>query len=125
MIRYTKANKVANELVKSLKNDNMVNIYGEQISKYFLLMEQEDGQGSLKSVFVNITLENDWFKDDYYSVHCINQLANGGCTIMLTQSTNKAELIEILKDIVAKVLMGIHINNQEHEQEQNRMVRTA
>lgn len=118
MIRYTKANKVANELVKSLKNDNIVNIYGEQISKYFLLMEQEDERGNSKRVFVNITLENDWFKGDYYSVHCINQFANGGCTIMLTQSTNKAELIEVLKDIMARVLMGIHKTEQEAPQEQ-------
>lgn len=126
MIRYIKANKVANELIKSLEKDGKFNIYGEHISKYFLLMEQEDKhEGNLKSVFVNITLENDWFKGDYYSVHCINQLANGGCIVMLTTSTQKGELIEVLKDIMARVLMGIHINNQEHEQEQNRMVRTA
>lgn len=118
MIRYAKVNKVANDLVRSLEKDNKINIYNEQISRYFLLMEKEDEQGNLKRVFVNITLETDWLKGDFYSVHCINQLQNSGCMVTLTQSTDKVELKEVLKDIIARILMGIHINNKEQEQEQ-------
>lgn len=121
MIRYIKANKVANELIKSLEKDGKFNIYGEHISKYFLLMEQEDKhEGNLKSVFVNITLESDWFKGDFYSVHCINQLANDGCTVTLTTSTQKAELIEVLKDIMARVLMGIHKSKQPKQEQMSK-----
>lgn len=120
MIKYAKTNKVAKKLIDSLYKDGKVNLYGEKISKYELLLEQEDEQGNLKRVFVNITLENDWFNGDFYSVHCINQMPNNSCSVALTTTTEKAELNEVLKDIVASALMNIHKPKQPKQEQMSK-----